>query len=771
MRSSSLLRLLIACAVALELSSSASHACFMRSPLPVQVWMDHIQVNITDQVAVKTYNCTFKNANPQAVVGGTCYMELEPGAQVDNMSVLIDGVEHQAEILDAEKAKEVFTDVVRKGGSPALLEYFGNQLIQTQVPRIEPNGTVTVKLQYTTVLPLKGDVVRLQMLNTNPKALMQSLKSASVEVNVKSQRPIKNVYSPTHKITYSEKPGWDVSLSWQQENYLPKHPFVLYYQVAEDKVGASVVAHKERREDGAFMLMLSPTVGRGAGAVSEADILPKDVVFCVDTSGSMLEANKMTQARGALAYCVSHLRKGDRFNIVDFSTTARNLSDDGLVEFDDEAMQDALDYVGDLSARGGTAIEEALETAIRHLKNAGKQDSDSRLKMVVFATDGLPTIGETDAKALLAAVAKQNDVEARLFVFGEGYDVNTSLLDFLALDHRGEADYILPEEDIKEKISRFFDRVGSPIMTDLEVDFGDLKTHNVYPRKIDDVFRGEQIVVYGRYKSGGTHTITVTGNVKGRRRTFQYELDFPKRSDDDKNAFVHRLWAGRKVDYLLNEIRKQDVAPDELVTEVTRLAKRYGIVTPYTSYLMTNDVIATPQLGQAQQLGRQLSSGFGGFGGGGGGVGLRGIGGGTAAPAADSAARQRAVSSAKRFNEFRRSGGRSGSLSELEESADDALQAGGFGYYADVDSARPAEAATRPALSAMRHIGTRTFYNSGDVWYESDFDPTKSKIARTLKVGSDDYIKLLLDDSRLAKFFALGDVVLKIDDEWLRIEG
>ena len=307
-------------------------------------------------------------------------------------------------------------------------------------------------------------------------------------------------------------------------------------------------------------------------------------------------------------------------------------------------------------------------------------------------------------------------------------------------------------------------------MTDLEVDFGELKTHDVYPRKIDDVFRGEQIVVYGRYKGGGTHTITVTGNVKGRRQSFDYRLEFPKQSDDDKNAFVHRLWAGRKVDYLLNEIRKQDAASDELVTEVTRLAKRYGIVTPYTSYLMTNDVIATPQLGQAQQLGRQLSSGFGGFGGGGGGFG-GGIGGGGPAPAADSAARQRAVSAAKRFNDLRRSGGRSGSLSELEESADDALQLGGFGYDADTDAARPAESVTRPALSAMRHIGTRTFYNSADVWYESDFDPTKSKIARSLKVGSDDYIKLLLDDSRLAKFFALGDVVLKIDDEWLRIEG
>ena len=219
-----------------------SEACRMRLIQPVQVWLDHINVDITDQVAVKTYNCTFKNPNARTVVGGTCYMELEPGAQVDDMSVLVDGKEMKAEILDVEKAKQVFTDIVKNGGSPALLEYFGNQLIQTQVPRIAAGGTVTVKLTYTTVLKKRGDLIRLQMLNTNPKALMQPLKSASVTVNIKSSDPIKNIYSPTHEINIVEKKDWDVSIEWKKENYLPKHPFVLYYQTADEEVGASLVA-------------------------------------------------------------------------------------------------------------------------------------------------------------------------------------------------------------------------------------------------------------------------------------------------------------------------------------------------------------------------------------------------------------------------------------------------------------------------------------------------------------------------------------------------
>ena len=231
--------LALAAVVALTTAGSVSYACFMISPQPVQVWLDHITINITDQVATKTYDCTFKNPNPRAVVGGTCYMELEPGAQIDNMSVVIDGKEMKAEILDVEKAKQVFTDLVKNGGSPALLEYFGNQLIQTQVPRIAPNGLVKVKLTYTTVLKKRGDLIRLQMLNTNPKALMQPLKS--VTVNINSKEPIKNIYSPTHAINIVEKKGWDVAVEWKQEDYLPKHPFVLYYQTTPVTIHRSLV--------------------------------------------------------------------------------------------------------------------------------------------------------------------------------------------------------------------------------------------------------------------------------------------------------------------------------------------------------------------------------------------------------------------------------------------------------------------------------------------------------------------------------------------------
>ena len=442
---------------------------------PVQVWLDHVNVEITDQVAVKTYHCTFLNPNARAVVGGTCYMELEPGARVSNMSVVVNGKESRAEILDVKKANQVFTEIVKENGSPALLEYYGNQLIQTKIPKIDPRGTVTVKLQYTMLLDKKADLVRLQMLNTNPKAEMQTLKSASVRVAIKSQEPIKNVYSPTHEVKIVEEPEWDVVVKWSEENYQPTHPFVLYYQLAREKVGATLLAHREAAEDGHFMLLLSPTVGGGAGAMTDDDVLPKDVVFCVDTSGSMIKGEKMDQARGALKHCLRQLRTGDRFNIVDFGTGVRQFAREGLVELNDQTRTRALAYASDLYARGGTSLDDALATSLAMF------EPGDRLKMIVFATDGLPTIGERSPEKILARMKKENQQDVRLFVFGEGHDVDTKLLDLLASGNRGSSEYVLPDESIQEKIGKFFDRVGSPVMTDVQVFFEGVETRDVLP--------------------------------------------------------------------------------------------------------------------------------------------------------------------------------------------------------------------------------------------------------------------------------------------------
>jgi Ca-activated chloride channel family protein len=702
----------------------------------VQVWLDHINVEITDQVAVKTYDCTFLNPNRQAVVGGECYMELEPGARVSNMSVVVNGKEETAEILDVAKANEVFTQIVKDGGSPALLEYYGNQLIRTKVPKIAPNGTVTVKLRYTMVLEKKADLVRLSMLNTNPKASMQTLKSASIRVAIKSSEPIKNVYSPTHSINIVEEPDWDIVVKWGQENYTPTHPFVMYYQLAKEKIGATVLTHREAGEPGHFMLLMSPTVGGGDDAMTEEDVLPKDVVFCIDTSGSMLKDGKMDQARAALEHCLKQLRPGDRFNVVDFGTGVRAFQQEGLVELTDDSRAKALTYAAKLYPRGGTAIEEALDTS---LKLFGEND---RLKMILFATDGLPTVGERSADALLASVAKKNTKNVRMFVFGEGNDVDTKLLDLLAAKHRGEAEYVLPQEDIAAKVGKFFDRVGSPVMTDVQVFIDDLETRDMLPKSVPDMFRGEQLIVYGRYEGGGTKTVRVRGRVGSEYKTFTYQLDFPAGATDERNSFVPRLWAGETVDYLLDQIRSSGKEDEELVKEITILAKRYGIVTPYTSFLMVEETCNAPLAAQQLEFQKRLK------------------GDGQLLGQTYGRVAVRNSWEQARNKENRK---QSGNASALYDQVNDALKQEGRALNENAYG-------QGQGLAALRYVGNRCFYNAKGRWYDSRYDDTQESKVQNIKVGTEEYFTLLKNAPTLAKYMSQGDVVIEHEGNWYRFE-
>ncbi len=768
---------------------SSAWACFCCVPpryypikYPVQVAVSNISVDINEQVARWTHEVTFFNPNDHLIEGATAYLELEAGAQVDDMSVLVGGQEIRGEILGAEKAKEIFHDLLAKGGSPALLDYYGNQLIQANLPRVPAGGTVIVKVKYTSVLKKQANQIRLQCLNIkdNPKPL----KNARVTVNISSQIPITNVYSPTHKIKLVETEKADISAQWLAKDYRAKTPFVLYYQLADSPIAASLLAHRELDEDGHFMLRLSPTVGQGEKTFGPDDVLPKDVVFCIDTSGSMLQGQavtKMDQAREALIYCLKQLRPGDRFNVVDFSTSARSFSSEKLLPATKDKIQAAIDYAEELKARGGTAIQAALESSLAKL-----QEEDGRLKMILFATDGLPTIGERNPDGILRRVAKRNTNGVRLFVFGEGYDVNAKLLDFLALNNQGETDYVLPDEDIAKKIGSFFDRVGSPLLTDLQVEIEGVEVAQVQPRRLGDLFQGEQLMLFGQYSGDGPAVLRLTGKSGEKTRTLEFELDFPELSETNDHSFVPRLWAGRRVDFLLNELRKGEDSNDELVNEVTYLAKRYGIVTPYTSFLMAEDVVGAPVPPVVAQPGDPVA--------------IRPLNGfarledqrnrdrlkqALAQEKAQPDGTEGVLKSVARAASRKDAQG-SGGAAALDEAAARSLVVRGAGQPATPPAGRLGlSRKPHAALGAkelrqrtqeldraglpLRYIANRTFYRSGGIWYQSEFPAKKETKVSEVALGSPEFLKLLQDHPRLAPYLSLGQVVLQVGDDWVRV--
>ena len=245
---------------------------------------------------------------------------------------------------------------------------------------------------------------------------------------------------------------------------------------------------------------------------------------------------------------------------------------------------DASSFVDDLVALGGTNIQRAMEQTLQ-------QSQTDRPQIVLFVTDGLPTEGETSTETLLEEVADRAGSQMRIFTFGVGYDVNTTLLDTLAQEQRGSSAYVQPGEDIETAVTNLYQKISVPLLSDVALEFG-LDVSEVYPYPLSDIFAGSQTIIVGRYKLGGTTQITLTGTVNGEPATTVFkDITF---ADDGGSDFIPRLWATRKVGYLLTQVRLHG-ADQELIDEIVDLSVRYGIVTPYTSFLIdeTEDALST----------------------------------------------------------------------------------------------------------------------------------------------------------------------------------
>jgi Ca-activated chloride channel family protein len=324
------------------------------------------------------------------------------------------------------------------------------------------------------------------------------------------------------------------------------------------------------------MLLVSPRA-----ELSKDQKVPRDIVFVVDTSGSMMHENKMEQTKQALRHCLDGLSADDRFALISFATTVNRYRDE-WVPVNEEHLKRAKGWVADLYAGGGTAIHQALTSALEM-----RTDDADRMFTVVFFTDGQPTIGETDIDRILADVTKNNTANTRIFSFGVGNDLNAVFLDQIAERTHAVSRYVRPGEDLEAKVAGFFEKIHHPVLAKLKLTASsDVRLLEVYPPQLPDLFHGDQLVVLARYQGSGQAEVVLNGKVGVHDKRFVYDLDFLPHTDD--KPFIEELWARRKVGYLLDQIRVNG-EQRELVDEVVGLAKSYGITTPYTSYLIMPD--------------------------------------------------------------------------------------------------------------------------------------------------------------------------------------
>jgi Ca-activated chloride channel family protein len=498
------------------------------------------------------------------------------------------------------------------------------------------------------------------------------------------------------------------TISFETGSGQEQQDFQLFYTVSNLDFGVSLLTHREAGRDGYFLLMISPK-----DDWSEQEYAAKDVVFVLDTSGSMAEEGKMEKARSALLYGIRILRPKDRFNVISFAGEER-MFETGLIAADDEGRKRGESFVQGLRPVGGTNINEAVLAAMRQFRPG------ERPKMIVFMTDGLPTAGETNPTRILDNASQARIPGLRLFSFGVGYNVNTTLLDKLAADNGGVADYVEPKEDLEARVSNFFAKVNSPVLTDLRLDLAGVETDLVYPRALPDVFRGSQVMLIGRYRNANDMQfvrIQLTGKSGGANKEFVYNNQrFPLR--EGGNDFLPRLWATRRVGWLMEQIRSNGEST-ELRDEVVDLGTRYGIVTPYTSYLALEPEAARQNTIVLDSAGVGRGRPFGN----------------AAPPPAPAKAAQARVMT--------------GTLGVQESKRARAQQ--------------DAERFDKNSLSAaVRTVGGKTFYFRGDVWTDAEFKVDAKLPETLLKFGSDEYFAVLNKNPRLGDFFALGEKVIVV---------
>lgn len=570
--------LLLALAIGAATASAANaHGLLVptdRSVPPLGLAHHRVELQVDGGLATVTIDQTWRNATDRPLEA-TYWFPVPRGAVVTGFELEVNGKMQKGEMLERDKARRTYEDIVARMRDPGLVEWMDKDLFQVRIFPVPARGEQKLRLKYAQPVEVLAGTYRLVYPLRTAEAAQRTLEDFTLTARIRDPAPIGTVYSPSHKIAVSHprNGGHEVIVGFEDERVLLDRDFVLYWGVSSQDVGMAAIAHKKAGEPGYFLLSAAPRA-----ALESKEVQGKAIVFVLDTSGSMT-GEKIAQAKAALTYCIQRLGPDDRFDVLRFSSDVERWSSSGLVAASDAARRRAIEFVEGFEAAGGTAIDEALHAAIGAVGN-------ERGALVLFVTDGRPTVGEVSSEAIVKALERKNAGRARIFTMGVGEDLDTHLVDRVAAEHGGTSHYVRPGEDVKVAIAALYEHIAYPVLTDVALTIDGVKAYAVLPHKMPDLFRGQQLLVAGRYRGAGKTTFRLEGRLGNETRRFEITVDLP---DEEKGQdFVASVWAHRQVGQLLDQIRLTGET-EALKEEVIQLAKQYGIVTPYTSWLVVDD--------------------------------------------------------------------------------------------------------------------------------------------------------------------------------------
>ncbi|HET9425223.1 MAG TPA: VIT domain-containing protein [Gemmatimonadaceae bacterium] len=656
-----------------------------------------VRVRLTDRVLRYEVEETFVNRGDR--VGEADYVfPLPKNAAFQDLQLEIDGELVAGETYGADEARRMYEEIVRRQRDPALVEWMGLGMLRTRIFPINPGETKKVVVRFQSVATREGDALRVDYFaGTAPGA--RGNASGSGPVNLVLEYPrgggLGRAFSPTHAIDLSDQRS-----TVQARVRGDARDAMILVPLARSNVAAiSVLSNAPGREDGFLMITITPP-DRARNAVTT----PRDITLVLDVSGSM-QGEKMAQARAAGRQLLETLRPSDRFRLIDFSTDVHAFRED-FVHATPGNLRAARRYLDDLEADGSTNIEAALREAMR------VRSVEGRLPLVLFMTDGAPTVGERDPIRLANIASRGEGVgRPRVFSFGVGADVNVTLLEQLALEGRGTAQFVRPEESVERSVALVASRLVDPLMTDVRIRAtGGVSFDRVLPAA-SDVFAGQDMVVFGRYRGDGAGMVIVEGRMNGRPVQWTTEVRFPVLARE--NPFVARLWAAQRIGYLSAERRRVGGNP-EIDNEIRTLGERFGIPTEFTSYFVKEPGM---QLATGNAVGTRRRD-MGAVGGSAGGVSAPAAAPMTQFEAARMAADQRQAKSAVALD---------------------------------------AVAITGASSAGERRLDGRSFRLENEVW--TDVRPAGTNREVTIKAYSNAYFDLLKQIPELAKIAGIGEQV------------
>lgn len=531
----------------------------------------YVTVSIEDGHAITQVEQEFYNPYDSSVFGQYLF-PVPPDAILSDFQATVDGQVQQVVRQDVATTNLTLYNAVAQQRDPSLLQYVDWESLAFDLD-LGPGESCRMILKYEEVLIPVGGMYRYRYTLSTERYSSQPLEQVSLAVDVTASSGLANVYSSSHLVTIERLGKNQAQVRWKAQNFLPTDDFELFFAPVEGGFGGGLLTGQRNGSDHLLFLFAPQEEPNPSGS------LPKDIVFIIDHSGSM-SGGKIEQARNALHFILGQLGEDDRFSIVDFSDHLKVFAPT-LQPVEEGILADAWRYVDQLTADGGTDLDAALQAGLGIMADSERREA---VKVVVFLTDGLPTAGITDEALIAQRVAQTNArLESRLHVFGVGYDVNTHLLDRLAADNGGTVTYVQPGENLETTLTGFYDRIAHPVLTDVQVEFEGLEAGELYPQATPDLFQGSSLLLTGRYRATSESVVVrVRGQAGAEEREYVYRFDLSQTGGHD---FVPRLWATRRVGDLLDQVRVKGESP-ELIEAIQELGLGYGLVTPYTTFVV-----------------------------------------------------------------------------------------------------------------------------------------------------------------------------------------